>query len=301
MRVVPLLAVTIALVSGMLAWQQRHGLLALETQAASLSAEVATKKDAMREQDALLDRLREENEVYRKEFASLREKVSTRTATQNREDGASSASSESANANVFSKMAKDPRLKEVTRQWQIARLKKIYGDFVRARHLNAAQAKQFFDLLVKEDTRSREEAAKLLGGEENKTGPDEPSSTPQKAEIEQQLKLLLGDNVYAEYEEYKESTGDRLTLLQVQEHFARTSVPLRPDQANTLLQSMLEEHGLNQSVLDRMETVLTPEQFEELERFQDVNREMLSLRTEAALEMMKRKNKNDTPAPTPSP
>ena len=119
--------------------------------------------------------------------------------------------------------------------------------------------------------------------------------------MEQQLKLLLGDNIYAEYQDYKKSTGDRLTLLQIQQHFATTSVPLRNDQADTLLQVIWEEHGFNQRVLDRMEPVLAPEQYEELRRFRDESREMQELRIDAALEIMERKSKNATPAPTRSP
>lgn len=303
-KLTSLIAILLALLSGVLAWQQRQGRLVLHQQVTFLAGEVRNKSEAMQEQAALLERLQQENNVYATEVAALRQKVSTRTPAstgQDRESNSSSASSQGAAAKMFSKMAKDPKLKEVTRQWELARIKKVYGDFVRGRHLDPQQTKQFFDLLVQEDTLTREETAKLLSGEEKETTADEPSSAPRKAELEQQLKLLLGDNIYAAYQDYKKSTGDRSTLLQIQEHFATTSVPLRNDQANTLLQVILEEHDLNQRVLDRIESVLTPEQYEELQRFQNENRELQTLRIDAALEMMERKSKNDTPAPTRSP
>ena len=299
-----IIALLLALISGALAWQQRRGTLALTTQVISLKDEIAKKDNAFQEQSAVLGRLQEENAVYGKEVAALREKASTHTSASTAKDpgnNSSASSSESANARVFSRMAKDPKLKEVARQWQVARIKKIYSDFVRARHLNAAQAKHFFDLLVKDDARTREEADTLLGADATNAKAADAKSATQKAEIDRQLKLLLGDNVYSEYEEYKKSTGDRMTLLQIQEHFARTSIPLRNDQANTLLQIILEEHGLNQSVLDRMETILTPEQSEELQRFRETNSELQTLRTDAAREMMERNNKDNTPAPTSSP
>lgn len=304
MRVVPLAAVTIALISGAFAWQQRQGTLALTTQVISLKDEVAKKDDALQKQSAVLDRLQEEDAVYSNEFTALREKASTHTpatTAQDPENNSSSSSSENAAAKMFSKMAKNPKLKEVTRQWQLARIKKVYRDFVRARHFNPQRSKQFFNLLVKEDTRTREEAAKLLSGEEKGTDLDNPSSAPQKAEIEQQLKLLLGENDYSEYEEYKKSTGPRSTLLEIQEHLARAGTSLRADQAKTLLEIMLEEYDLNERVFDRMETVLTPEQYKELQRFENANSELLRLRADAALEMMNRKNKKDTPGPAPSP
>jgi hypothetical protein len=301
-KLMAVIAVVLALISGVLAWQQRHGRLALQAQVVSLADEVTNKNDALHEQAALLDRLQKENEVYSREFAALREKASTRVPppkAHDRESNASTASSEERAAKMFSRMAKDPKLKEVTRQWQVARIKKVYGDFVRARHLNPPQTKQFFDLLVQDDARTRDESAKLLDREKSETdaGADEAKSATQKAEIERQLKLLLGDSDYAEYETYKQSTGARLTLLQIQEHFARTSIPLRDDQANTLLQIMLEERHLNQRIFDRMETVLTPEQYQELERFQEESREMEKVRIEAAREMMdidRLREENDT-------
>jgi hypothetical protein len=305
-KLASLLAILLALISGLLVWQQRHGLLALKKQATSLAGQVTNKNDALQEQTELLDRLQKENEVYRRELASLREKVTTRVSppkAPDRESNSSSASAEERAASIFRRMAKDPKLQEVGRQWQVARIKKIYGDFVRARHLNASQTKQFFDLLVKDDTRTRDGAAKLLDAENTDARATESPAATQKAEIERQLKLLLGDNDYAEYETYKQSTGPRLTLLQIQEHFARTSVPLRDDQTNTLLQMMLEERYLNQTIFDRMETVLTAEQFQELRRFQEESGELENVRMEAAREMMERKNGNNPPAsaPTPSP
>jgi hypothetical protein len=304
-KLVSLVAVVVALIAGLFAWQQRQGLRALKSQVASLTVEMANKNDAVREQARLLDRVQEENAVYSTELASLRKKVSTprpSNAPGDRQNDESSASGESAAAKMFSKMAKDPKLKEVTRQWQMARIKKIYSDFVRARHLNPQQTKQFFDLLVREDLRTREAGANLLSGEERETGADEASSAAQKEEIEQQLKLLLGGKDYAAYEEYKKSTGARFTVLEVQEHFARAGTSLRADQANTLLQIMLEEGAFDQRVLDRMETVLTPEQSEALQAFEDTSRELRRIRIEAAEQMMQRKNKNNRPeTPAPSP
>ncbi|HMG04776.1 MAG TPA: hypothetical protein VK581_04900 [Chthoniobacterales bacterium] len=307
-KLVAAMALLLALISGVLAWQQRHERLALQAQVVSLAGEVTNKNDALQEQAPLLDRLQNENEVYSREFAALREKASTRVPppkVRDRESSAPTASSEERAAKVFSRMAKDPKLKEVTRQWQVARIKKIYGDFVRARHLNTPQTKQFFDLLIEDDARTRDESAKLLDQKKSEAdaGAAGAKSATQKAEIERQLKLLLGENDYAQYETYKQSTGARLTMLQIQEHFARTSIPLRDDQANTLLQIMLEEGHFNQRIFDRMETVLTPEQSLELEHFQEESLELDKARIEAAREMMERKNSSDPPASesTPTP
>ncbi|MFN2604244.1 MAG: hypothetical protein ABR582_16005 [Gemmatimonadaceae bacterium] len=294
--------IMLALLSGALAWEQQHKALALTKQVASLSDEVAKKDDALHEQTVVLEKAQEENRVYNRELASLREKVSARpraTTTVQDQDNNSTTSSQSENAKYFSKMAKDPILMEVARQWHVARIKKIYRDFVQARHLSPQQTKQFFDLLGREDGRTREESANLLSGD---TGTDakeaEAKSAMAKEELERQLKLLLGGD-YAEYQEYNKSAGPRSTLIDIQEHFAKAGVSLRADQTQSLLETLLDEHSLDQSVLDRMETVLTAEQHKELERFREESMALRTLRSEAANEMMKRNNKTDAPAPTP--
>jgi hypothetical protein len=329
------LALVIALLfalTGVLAWQ-RQGVLALKKQVTSLTSEVVNKNDALREQAALLDRLQQENDVYSKEFASLREKVSTRVSP---DTGPSSSSSKNGTTKMFSRMAEDPKMKEVTRQWQSARLKQIYGDFVRARHLGPQQSKQFFDLLVKDDSRAKDEDATLFGDEGL-----EAQLAAQKAEIDRQLRMLLGDNDYAEYEAYKWTARDRSTLLQIRERLGSTSTPLSDDQANTLLQIMMEERASappvasdadrsesksnrekfaafleyteqyyeaqmdrNQRIRNRLETILSPEQSHELERFQNEYLEMDRVRVETAREMIGRQNDGvatPTVVSTPAP
>lgn len=299
-KLASILTVLLALVSGALAWQQQRNVLTLAKQVASLSDEVAKKDDAVREQNAALETAQQENEVYSKELASLRAKVSARPRAPSIVQDAdnNSTSSQSENAKLFSQMAKDPRLMEVARQWHVARIRKIYRDFVEARHLSPQQTNQFFELLAKEDARVREEAANLLSGN---TGADqkeaEAKSAMAKAELERQLKLLLGGD-YAEYEQYNKSIGARSTLIDIQEHFAKTGISLRADQTTSLLDVLLDEHFLNQSVLDRMEPMLTPEQHRELERYRDESTALRDLRAEAADEM-KRKNKSDAPPPSP--
>ena len=320
-----------ALIAGVLTWQ-RHGVLALKKQIRSLAGEVVKKNNALREQAVWLDRLQEENDVYSKELTSLREKGSTRVSppgvAQDAESGPS-PSSKDGTTTMFSRMTEDPKIKDVARQWRFARLKQIYGDFVRGRQLGPQQSKQFFDLLARDDGRARDEDTHLFDEGQGSAIENEARSAAQKAEVERQLRMLLGDNDYAEYEAYKKTADDRSALLQIRERLGGASAPLRDDQANTLLQIMMEERAQmppaasdvhrsesgsnrekfaaflesdfaeqyydaqmdrNQRIRNRIETILSPEQCRELERFQNESLEMQRVKLETAREMIGRRN-----------
>lgn len=346
-KLAPLIALLFALGAAALGWQ-RHGVLALKKQVASLTRQVANKDDALREQAVLLDRLQEENGVYSKEFASLRDKVSNRVSPPGvAADGETvpSPSSKDGTTKMFSRMTEDPKMKEVARQWHLARLKQIYGDFVKERKLSPQQSKQFFDLLTKDDSRARDADNHLFDEGEGSAKEIEAQSEAQKAELERQLRMLLGDDNYAGYEVYKQTADDRSTLLQIRERLGSTGTSLRDDQAKALLETMMEERtwipppsndstappsenrsnrekfaaflesgfverfyeaqmDRNQRIRSRVEGILSPEQLQELERFQTESLEMQRVKLETAREMIGQRN--DGPAmpavvSTPSP
>ena len=102
-------------------------------------------------------------------------------------------------------------MKQLIRQWQLAKVKQIYSEFVKDRHLSPLQTKQFFDLLVEERIQAKEQYQSLFGTGEADAGPTKAtveSWTKQREEIERQLRMLLGDNNYAEFERYRGSSTD---------------------------------------------------------------------------------------------
>ena len=102
-------------------------------------------------------------------------------------------------------------MKEVVRQWNAAKVKEIYGDFVKDRHLSPLQTKQLFDLLTRERMQAKDEYFSLFATEEADTGPTKAriqSWLEQKAETDRQLRLLLGSDDYAEFEQYRMSQGN---------------------------------------------------------------------------------------------
>ena len=150
-----IIAILIVSVAGFLAWQQWDRQRALKKEIDSLTTEVASKDAALGEQLELLSRLQEENDVFSREVASLRQKISPteRKSVAADDSGTSPARPEDGVTKIFRRMAQDPKLKEIGDQWRSNRVKRIYGDFVKARQLNPQQTTRFFDLLAKEENR----------------------------------------------------------------------------------------------------------------------------------------------------
>lgn len=215
LKAIPVLTVLLAIITGTVAWHKNSDALRLKEQAASLAAELASKHTLMQQQEALVTSLQTENDLFRAEVDDLRKKTnfdaSLPALTENGQTDPASASSKSNAAEVSARIFDDPEMKEVIREWNSATIKEMYGDFAKDHHLSPLQSKQFFDLLTEERMRAKDEYYGLFATGEIDTGPTETkiqSWRKQKAEIDQQLRILLGNDNYAEFEEYRKIEGN---------------------------------------------------------------------------------------------
>jgi len=204
---------------------------------------------------------------------------------------------------MLRKMMQDPAMKEMIRSQQKATMKTMYGSLFKDLNLSADQQKQLTDILLDSQMNSVENAAGVLEGEgAGKTNAINALVEKHKATTEQ-IKNLLGDEKYAQYEDYQKTMADRMTLNQFQQQAAGTETALRDDQLKQLVQLMKEERtkvppvvgedpakaaeslsnlmdeetlnrqlkwqeDFNQRVLDRAGQILTPEQLKEYADFQ---------------------------------
>lgn len=335
-NVVLIIVVLFVLITGGFGVVERKVVVGLKREVALSTTELEDTNRAVEEQEALIVRFREENDAYTKESASLREKIANFASATSVAEPAANTSSNSFEDNrtrMYERMSKDPKRKEIVRQWHEAKLKHIYGDFVRDRGLSLLQTQQFFDLLSKESERARNEYTSLVNGDEDdavSNGSLAPPLELEKADIDRQLGILLGDDNYSAYRYYKRSASDRLTLLQFREQLARTSNPLRDEQAGSLLEVILEERAsysypglafqgpsfqnmthqeqftellesnyselyhefrrdLNLRILDRVHDILSPDQYDEFQDFQDQQLELDTVRMDVAREMMEQR------------
>jgi len=214
MKAIPVLTVLGALIAGAMACYQNSDVLRLKEQAGSLAAELASKDAVGQRQATLLASLQTENDVYRAEVDAIRKKIeigASSDVAENAQVSPTPAFSKNNTAEVLAQMSDDPKMKEVIRQWNSAKVKEMYGDFVKDHHLSPLQTKQLFDLLAEERMQAKDEYFGLFATGEADTGPTQAriqSWLKQKAEIDRQLRMLLGKDDYAEFEQYRMSEGN---------------------------------------------------------------------------------------------
>jgi hypothetical protein len=198
----------------------------------------------------------------------------------------------------------------------------MYGPMFKELNLPPDQQKQLSDLLLDSQMNTMDDAVNLFSGDGTlKTNAINALTEKQKATTDQ-IKALLGDEKYAQYQDYRKSMGDRTMLTQFQDEFAGSDTTLTADQYKQLIQFMKEERtktppvfgndqetdpaalakfmdaeaqeqqfqwqeNFNKRVLDRAATVLTPQQLKEWTEFQAQQVTMQKLSLKMAAEMFK--------------
>lgn len=235
---------------------------------------------------------------------------------------AEAPASRNAVGDMLQKMMKDPAMKEMFQSQQKALTKKMYGPMFKELNLPPDQQKQLNELLLDSQMSAMDDAANLFSGDGTlKTNAIQTLTEKQKA-TDEQIKALLGDEKYDQYQDYRKSMGDRTMLSQFQDQVAGTSTALTDGQYKQLVQLMQEERGkapsvfgndpntaavnlsnlmneeaLNQQfqwqedfdkrVLDRAATLLSPDQLKEWSDFQAQQLNTQKLGLKMAREMFK--------------
>ncbi len=206
-------------------------------------------------------------------------------------------------ANALSKMMKDPAMKEMMRSQQKVVMSMMYGPLLKDLNLAPEQKEKFMALLLDQQSKAIDHAdAFLPDGAGTKTEAVKEVQDNQKA-LDENLRALLGDEKFAQYQDYKQTMTERRQLDQFKQQLEGGKTPLQDEQMRSLLQVMREEKklvppifpedgagmsadfgklltdetmdrqfewqaDLNRRVLERAGPILAPEQLKELTDFQ---------------------------------
>ncbi len=233
---------------------------------------------------------------------------------------------------MLAKMMQDPEMKKMVRGQQKAMLDLMYSGLFKQMRLSPDEQKSLTDLLLDAQMSQVEKAGSLLGGGE--AGPDAAQARQamedEKKASEARIKELLGDDRFAEYQEYQKTIGERMQVNQLQSKMESAHLPLQEPQVAQLMQFMQEEKtrvppvlptgqnanpadlkslmtaenldkqmqwfdDYNQRVLGRAASVLTPDQLKVYQDFQEQQTSMQKL----GLKMAKDMFGSGDPAPVP--
>jgi hypothetical protein len=270
-----------------------------QAEAARQKAEADAKKLA--EQQQTIERLQKQKSSLSKQYqAALAKGGSAPKVSNSSKSNADSAatnakSSSKNNAGFLAHMLKDPNMRNMMREQQKVMLKTMYDPLFKEMNLSPEDSDKLMTMMLDNQMSGMEKGMALLNGDADKETLRKEVAEDKKA-YEAQLKEFLGDERYAQYDDFQKSLPDRMQMQQLKSQFGDN--PLTEDQSGQLLAMMKEERKrataenptdatkdfstvlseesmnkyleqqeqINSRVLERASQILSPEQAEILGR-----------------------------------
>jgi hypothetical protein len=143
--------------------------------------------------------------------------------------------------NIFSKMMQDPEAKKFMRQQQRVMVEQLYTPLIKQLGLSSDEADKFKTLITDNMAKGAEKASSMFSGDAatNRAAMFSGMADEQK-NLDQELKNLLGDTGFKQYQDYQQTVGERTQLNQFKQQLA-TDNPLSDQQTDALLALMKDE------------------------------------------------------------
>jgi len=232
---------------------------------------------------------------------------------------------------MLGKMMKDPAMREMMREQQKAMVNMMYGGLFKDLKLSPEEKDKLKELLTDSQMKNMEAAQGMFGGKEGVTEDTTKQIADSKKQTDAEIKAVLGEERFAQFQEYQKSVGERMQLDQFKNQLAGANMPMDDAQAAQLMQIMKDEKAAspapisddqsqmpkpdtftaanmekqlawmddyNRRVLGRAEQVLTQEQFKQYQSFQEQQASMQKLGLQMAKQMFGGEKTGTTPKGT---
>ena len=137
---------------------------------------------------------------------------------------------------MLGNMLKDPEMRKAMEQQQRMGMDMIYGGLMKQLQLSPEQEKKFKDMLLAQQMENLSQAGAMFDGDATDRAKVAQELAAKRVENEEKIKELLGEEKFAEYQDYNQTMGERMMLDQ----FAR-STDVSAEQSAQLLAIMREE------------------------------------------------------------
>lgn len=241
------LLATIAIGFGAVIYLEERRAAELEKAAAAMhagGAELAAQSDRSREE---IRQLREQISVFKTEAEQLRKQIASAGPASKAAAPAAAAADAPKPAESgpqfmkgLAKMFTDPEMKKSMRVQQLVGIRMIYGDLVKELGLSAEEGEQLMETLADRQMDLSATAMAAMNGTAPAGAKADESAETQKRYAEQ-LRSVLGEERYKQFQSYEGSIGDRFMLQQFEGQFAASGAPLEAAQKQGLLNLMREE------------------------------------------------------------
>lgn len=219
---------------------------------------------------------------------------------------------------MLENMMKDPAMREMMREQQKVAINMMYSGLFKDLKLSPDEKEKLKNILTDSQMKNIEGAQGMFGKKDG--SPDETQKLFEegKKQTETEIKALLGDERFAQYEDYQKNVGERMQVDQFKTQLAGQNLALQDQQTSQLLQIMKDEKAAtppiiptdntqfpkkelftadnldkqmkwmedyNRRVLDRAGQILTPEQLTQYRTFQEQQASMQKLGLKMASQM----------------
>jgi hypothetical protein len=137
---------------------------------------------------------------------------------------------------MLANMLKDPEMRKAMEQQQRMAMDMIYGSLVKQLQLSPEQEKKFKDMLLAQQMENVSQAGAMFDGDPEQRAKLAKELAEKRTANEEKMKELLGEEKFAQYQDYNQTIGERMMLDQ----FARNA-EISPEQNEQLLAIMREE------------------------------------------------------------
>lgn len=234
------------------------------------------------------------------------------------------------------KMFTDPEMKKAMRGQQAMGVRMMYGDLAKELGLSSDEANQVIEILTDRQMAIASKSMEVFDGDTSDPKKLEAAGKTvdsTKKEYDEQLKAILGEDRMKKLDGYERGIGDRMQLTQMQQSLAAVGQPLDEKQRQGILSIMQEERArtpqgpldygsknpgqqmkamyddsawedmfkksedFNQRVLNRANTILSPDQVNAFSDAQKQQLEMMKMGMKMGREMFKSKGGAQPAAP----
>lgn len=150
----------------------------------------------------------------------------------------------------------DPEYRALRREQQRMSMDRMHADLGFALNLPQEEVDKLLDLLAEHQLQSMDNAPPFRPGAEGNSQPSQEwfrQMAENQRKREAEVKTLLGDAKYQEWQEYQQSMGARMQVNNLRSVLEGSSEPLRRDQYQSLVKVIADEQRAEASV--RMESL----------------------------------------------
>ena len=138
-------------------------------------------------------------------------------------------------ANFLAQMMKNPEMRQMMEQQQRMAMEMLYAPLFKQLNLTPEEAERFKELLYTNQMENINIASELMGEGKN-ISEIQPEIAAKQEQMQDQIKSLLGEDKYQQFQEYNQTVGERVMLDQ----FGK-QLDLEPSQTEQLLTLFKEE------------------------------------------------------------